>query len=311
MILIFGVDGLSFRYCVEKGLFIDQGSFFRSDAMITDFMAREPFSGPNWTSIYTGLQPVDHGVIMNGRTMSGPTFADVRSSTWLDGENTASFLMPFTWGLEVVGKSWTVPGWPSPTDLDIAQGIDLPEEFLFDVMDERLGTVWGQMVNATFPPEVLDTLVLILGYHSGFLFRHSNDLRSKDVVAVGTKAVDRVCHAYGGLGDHGVYGIHCWVEQIFKMLVWMYQPDYWVVCSDHGFQDEGGKHDTEGICVYSGSPGVEEEARPVWEVGQMIGEEAGVSLGESVSSCHRLDFDTMKGYRRTQLLGAGATGTGA
>lgn len=296
MILVYGVDGLSYRFCKEHEFFTKQGAFFKAEAVTTDIIEGRPYSGPNWTSIYTGLAPVDHGIIMNGKTLSGPTFADVRSSTWLEGENIVSFLMPFTWGLKAHGKSWIVPGFPCPTDLEVAQGIDLPEEFLFDIMDDRMGTTWGYVNSGENAEAILDKLVLVLGYHSGFLFRHAKDLRSRDIVCVGTKAADRVSHAYPDLESNGVLGIYSWLEQIFNLLVWMLKPDFWVVCGDHGFETHGGEHATDTLCVYSGKEGVEEEARPIWEVGQMIGKEARVPLGETVTSCHRIPLDAMKTF---------------
>ena len=276
-LLILGIDGISSTMVDELGKELPNIHKFRkrgesgtlksvlsSEGLKEEFKG-VPFSGPAWTSIYTGLPPEEHGVesaawISGSNKYAG--FDQMPETVW-EGLNKKKvsvglFNMPMTYPIKPIDK-WMVSGFPCNTANTIAH----PES-----VEEELPLNYDQFLESK----------IILSESSERLsdwrfaerkrlevFKKLVKERPTEVVAYGTVMFDRFCHIIRLDKDNEEScGLYKEMDKLVGELLGIVPADNVMMVSDHGFEYKPKKtrksplgheyfmHDLNGFYCYAG-----------------------------------------------------------
>jgi len=276
-LLCLGIDGISIKMIDELGDQLPNISKLRkkgqsgtlksvlsSDGLKEEFK-NVPFSGPAWTSIYTGLTPEEHGVEsaswIKGKNKYA-SFDKMPETVWeglnKKGKSVGLFNMPMTYPAKPVVK-WMVSGFPEKS----MEGIAFPE-----VTYEYLPyNYWDFTESKIILSE--DTLNLEAWLFAEkkrlTTFKKLVDSAPTDVVAYGTVLFDRFCHTIR-LSKENIESVILYKEMdsLVGELINAFPTDNIMMFSDHGFEYEPTKkrktpeghdyfmHDLDGFYCFTG-----------------------------------------------------------
>lgn len=270
-----GIDGLSASMLFapeHQGRWPNFAHLFaQSQYGICDCEAEYQFTGPSWTSIYTG-QPADvHGLKdLWGRPRNGSkAFVNVREAYIWDilnqyGLSTAVVTMPITYPARHV-KGWMIAGFPSPK-LSVTGPVSVPPDFLVDHSEairrtERIpgiGYAWHDQFTLAEDLEHLKQVEL----RKAQLLPQWLAESPVDTLFVQYSSLDRVGHELNNYARRGqpfdyrhVYEMYDWFDAEMLPKLLEIEADYLVVVSDHGWPqwaEVQGGHDQHGVYVLRG-----------------------------------------------------------
>lgn len=229
------------------------------------------FTGPSWTSIYTGQPAQVHGLTdLWGRPINGSrAFPTVKESYLWEILNRHDLTcgvitMPITYPARVI-KGYMVAGFPSPK-LSITGSINVPEGFLVDHSEairqtERipgLGYSWHDQMTLEEDLEHLRQAEL----QKVEVVRSLTEQSSTDSLFVQYSCLDRIGHELNNYARRGqpfdyrhVYEMYDWFDAELLPKLLEVEADYLVIVSDHGWPKwcEGqGAHDPHGVFLVRG-----------------------------------------------------------
>lgn len=244
-LLVIGVGGLSNRL-VEK--FKDKlpnlskiKNYTKSEAYLS---GEVPHTGPNWSSIYTGKSPRQHGITSGGWLDARVFHSDIKGETIFQlvnkkGLSYGSWFMPITFR-PFSGDKWCVAGFPA-THRFIDQLINpkemkeyLPHDFIKETPSYLITNrdnfkEWTKSLRNKFRA-----------------FKNlPSEYRDLDVIFYGMTYLNRVCH----LTKDKNKGLKVYkeIDKLIGALLNYLNPEYFVICSDHGFANDT-VHDKWGYC---------------------------------------------------------------
>ncbi len=204
----------------------------------------EPMTGCVWPTVYRAVPASVHGFtaekFLAGESATlaatGITVWDILGRQYTLGLMTLAAYAPTTKPLPPI-NGWAIngfpcvgevrPEWATPRDLSIPKGFRI-EEFVASMKPKPAEFYQFQTMQADEKLAVASVLP------------------RNDVTAIGVQVVDWVSHCTVDRRD--VYGfIDDWVECALKM----FDPQDFVICSDHGFQKDIGRHSNAGMYVAS------------------------------------------------------------
>jgi len=201
-LLVIGADGFAFRMLQRFGSkmpflkAICEQAQWGQLISIAPGGAYQPFTGPAWATLYTGVLPETHGITTGGWLLEHMNYADIKTITiWEIIQETyrlGLFTMPMTYPPFPL-NGWIVSGFPAPAEMakcvyprDILGA--LPQHFRIDYCDGREEYVWRSNYDRSTQLEILrvqvNTAITLAGMHP------------VDVLAFGTTILDRYGHVY-------------------------------------------------------------------------------------------------------------------
>lgn len=245
--------------------------FAQSSYGICDCEEEYQFTGPSWTSIYTGQTADIHGLKdLWGRPRNGSrAFVNVQEAYVWDilnenGFSTGVVTMPITYPARNV-DGFMIAGFPSP-QLSVTGSLTVPEDFLVDHSEairrtDRIpgvGYAWHDQRTLEEDLEHLKQVELRKAeLVPGWLEEHP-----VDVLFIQYSCLDRVGHELNNYARRGVpfdykhvYDLYDWFDAELLPLLLDIKSDALVVVSDHGWPKwaEGqGSHDQHGVYVVRG-----------------------------------------------------------
>jgi predicted AlkP superfamily phosphohydrolase/phosphomutase len=271
-----GIDGLAASILFDP----DQGGrwpnferlFAQSTYGVCDCEAEYQFTGPSWTSIYTGQTADIHGLKdLWGRPRNDSrAFVNVREAYVWDvlnqhGLTTGVATMPITYPARRV-QGWMIAGFPSPK-LSATGSISVPSDFLVDHSEAirrtaripGIGYAWHDLLTLEEDLEHLRQVELAKARQVPAWLAE----QPVDSLFVQYSCLDRVGHELnnyarrGKTFDYGhVYAMYDWFDAALLPRLLEIQADYLVVVSDHGWPrwSEGqGSHDQHGVYALRGA----------------------------------------------------------
>ncbi len=270
-----GIDGLaaSILFAPEnEGRWPNFASLFsQSQYGICDCEAEYQFTGPSWTSIYTGQPAAVHGLKdLWGRPLNGSkAFVNVSEPYVWDilnrhGLSTAVVTMPITYPARKI-HGWMVAGFPSPR-LSFTGPVAVPPDFLVDHSEairrtERIpgiGYSWHDQLTLEEDLEHLKQVEL----RKVQLVEQWLADSPVDALFVQYSSLDRVGHELNNYARRGqpfdyghVYRMYDWFDAELLPQLLRIESDTMVVVSDHGWplwaEGQGG-HDQHGTYALRG-----------------------------------------------------------
>ena len=250
-LLCLGIDGISSKMVEELGVQLpiisklrlesESGklkSVLSSDGLKEEFK-NVPFSGPAWTSIYTGLTPDKHKVEsaswIKGQNKYA-SFDQMPETVWEElnkrGKSVGLFNMPMTYPAKPVVK-WMVSGFPMKS-MDNLAFPEVTYEYLpFNYWDFTESKI-------ILSEDTLNLNSWLFAERKRFeTFRKLVDVAPTDVVAYGTVLFDRFCHAIR-LSKKNEESVKLYKEMdsLVGALIKAVPADNVMIFSDHGFEYE-------------------------------------------------------------------------
>jgi predicted AlkP superfamily phosphohydrolase/phosphomutase len=273
--LIFGVDGLNHDFVQKQ---IDEGRMAQFERLQnqqqTDYGEFEsyicdgydtPHTGPNWTSLYTGLKPEDHGITSGGWNDGDSKFHTLNTIWDAIGDSGKTMYlngMPMTYkAKEINGKM--ISGFVSPTIKSMWHKCIYPEEFFESNLPSQYIENTSSYVAkvktdgakpSTDTESFYDEIVRSEGSRvSNFL----STAESEDIFAFGTTLVDKIGHVAGiEEGERYAERAYAKLDRMLAALVAYTQPEKVTVISDHGFS--GFTHDLHGYYLDTTGRGMDD-----------------------------------------------------
>ncbi|NOZ51077.1 MAG: hypothetical protein GXP37_13685 [Chloroflexi bacterium] len=245
--------------------------FAQSQHGICDCEAEYQFTGPSWTSIYTG-QPADvHGLKdLWGRPRNGSkAFVNVQEAYVWDilnqhGLSTGVITMPITYPARRV-QGWMIAGFPSPK-LSVTGPVSVPPDFLVDHSEAirrtqripGIGYAWHDQMSLAEDVEHLKQVEL----RKAQLVPQWLAASPVDALFVQYSSLDRVGHELNNYARRGqpfdyshVHTMYDWFDAELLPQLLAIEADYLIVVSDHGWPlwaEVQGGHDQHGTYVLRG-----------------------------------------------------------
>lgn len=260
--LIFGVDGLNHDFVqmlVDRGLMpnikklqqhidTEYGEF---ESYICDGYDM-PHTGPNWTSLYTGLKPQEHGITSGGWN-DGDSEFHVMNTIWDElgdaGHEMFLYGMPMTYkAKEVNGKM--VSGFISTTLKSMFSNCVSPESFEEDIPDDFIENTSSYVArvktDGAKPSTDTDEFYSVLSPAENERLQTFLDVHDdEDIVAYGTTLVDKIGHVAGITEDsEKAREAYIFLDMILGELLEELEPTHVTIISDHGFSEFS--HDLHG-----------------------------------------------------------------
>lgn len=234
-----------------------------------------PHTGPEWTNMYTGVTPENHGIHNGGWRTGEFDFNDVKTRTVFQqidqaGYTQGVFSMPVTWPAVEIDNGYCISGFPSNYDSEIACSIgDAAENAALDIWnicrqprnlidvkeelpvpsDKGLAR-WEAATTSEEYEEVVQKNMDLELQKMRNAFKLQNTVGA-DVFWYGTHMIDKAGHIEGlDPGGSMTQTSYTTMGHVCKGLIEVFDPDHWMIVSDHGF-DEGGEkqHDHEGVLI--------------------------------------------------------------
>ena len=210
------------------------------------------FTGPSWTSIYTGQPAETHGITdLWGRPVEGSrSFRMVKNPyAWdiLNAHNLSCGVvtMPITYPAKTINK-FMISGFPSPK-LSFTGDIKVSDDFIVDHSQtirrsrkiERVGYSFHDRVSPEEDIEMLKSSELKKAEVVGLLLKQ----QSVDVLFVQYSCLDRIGHELNNYARRGVtfdyekvLEMYDWVDRVLLPRVLGIESEWLVIVSDHGWQ---------------------------------------------------------------------------
>lgn len=228
------------------------------------------FTGPSWTSIYTGQPAAVHGITdLWGRPVNGSrTFQTVREKfIWdilNDHDLTCGLVtMPITYPARPL-KGFMIAGFPSPR-LSVTGNVQVPPDFIIDHSQEirkttsipGIGYSWHDEHSLEEDLELLKVSELRKAEVVKGLLRQ----REVDALFVQYSCLDRVGHELNNYARRGqgydprhILEMYDWFDGTLLPILLEIEADYLVIVSDHGWQNcKGyGQHEPSGVFMVRG-----------------------------------------------------------
>jgi len=260
-LLIVGVDGYSDRVFYDLEL---PASFVKTRLMPKSLFGRSkpsvqrdksgklaPHTGPNWSSIYTGVTPKIHGVDYGGWLNDQMSHGDLKvRSIWYeirDHYKLGMIGMPITY--PAFKCEWMISGFPNsritensvyPKDLKLGKGFKVDYGDGITSWRDDLIKNWDRGEYEKFvgiEDEKVDLAIKL------------NAVNPVDVLAFGTTIVDKSCHLFSLFSPQS-FKIYKKVDSIIKRLFEAFNPEQMIVLSDHGFMAIKPIHNDKGFYLW-------------------------------------------------------------
>lgn len=265
--LIFGVDGMNPRVAqqlAEDGEMPNLQDLRERDEAVDGIFESyiedgytHPHTGPCWTSIYTGVEPSDHGITEGGWREGDSNFDGIRTVWDVLSENDVSMTlygMPMTYPAKDV-NGWMVSGFISTT-LKSMFGKCIKPDAIEDVLPDDLREVTASYVAKRLlseggqpsqpTDEGFDTLKTAEERRLDIFEDMFED--DVDIAAYGTTFADKMGHINGialqelDIEDDVVHDTEAYTRRTYRFIDAMLgrlidatNPDDVVIISDHGF----------------------------------------------------------------------------
>jgi len=266
--LIFGVDGLNHDFVqkmIEKGQMRTFEKLQRRRETyygeLESFICegyQTPHTGPNWTSLYTGLKPKEHGITSGGWN-DGDSKFHALNTVWgaIGGTGKSLYLngMPMTYKAKPINGKM-ISGFVSPTIKSMWDKCVYPDEFrragLPDDYIEYTSSYVAKVKTDGAKPST-DTESFwneIKSSETSRLRIFNTTYDDEHVVAYGTTLVDKIGHV-SGIGTEENFDERAYIllDEILSTLIDTCEPDRVTIISDHGFSEFS--HDLNGYCLDS------------------------------------------------------------
>ncbi|MDQ7837655.1 MAG: alkaline phosphatase family protein [Thermodesulfobacteriota bacterium] len=287
-LLIVGADGMSSRI-VSRGR--DRLPFLhklKSRSQYGTLMSVTgnqpiPLTGPAWSSIYTGCQPQEHGIMEGGWLIEHKNFSDLKKVTFWEiiqeYQSVGMLTMPMTFPPAQI-NGWIVSGFPAPPNLtkcvhpsyilkhlngnfkiDLADGVT-PGQWRvnFDASGaiklERDKLRHFKSIFDAYPTEVVAFGTTLLDRFGHIYSQYSSKIMSLIYLEFLGKKRPRVRKIINRFSDFfldqtlalntDLFQAYIALDQILEELFNYCKPESMILCADHGFDRYG----TFGNCVH-------------------------------------------------------------
>ena len=211
----------------------------------------DPHTGPNWSSIYTGVGPKVHGVDYGGWLFGHKSHGDLKvRSVWYeirDHFRLGLVGMPITY--PAFKCQWMVSGFPNSriTQKSVyPKDMKLGKDFRVDYGDGE--TNWRLRAEKYWDDGEFEMFVKI-EEDKYELVKKLHAIDPVDVLAFGTTIVDRSCHLFS-LFSKQSFQVYSVVDDLVKRLFEHFQPEQLIIVSDHGFRAIEGRHNDRGFYLW-------------------------------------------------------------
>jgi len=211
----------------------------------------DPHTGPNWSSIYTGVNPKVHGVDYGGWLFEHKSHGDLKvRSIWYDIRDKfrlGMVGMPVTY--PAFECQWMISGFPNSriTPKSVyPHDLKLGKKFKVDYGDgetswrDRLMEKWDEGEFAKFMNIEEEKFELVKKLHA---------IDPIDVLAFGTTVVDKSCHLFT-LFSKQSFEVYRRVDSLVQRLFEHFEPEQVIIVSDHGFRAMEGRHNDHGFYLW-------------------------------------------------------------
>lgn len=261
-LLIIGIDGMSDRVFWDREF---KMSFLRNSLMPKSLYGIsiatvqqnqkgrfDPHTGPNWSTIYTGVDCKIHGVDYGGWLQKHKSHGDLKvQSIWYmirEYYELGLIGMPVTY--PAFECEWMISGFPnsevtknSVYPKHMAKGL---KGFMVDYGDGK--TSWRNKLHDGWGKGESDKFFEI-EFEKIKLARKLNAVNPVDVLAFGSTVVDKACHIFTMFSEPAME-TYKKVDKMIAKLVEYFDPENVFIVSDHGFQAIKGRHAVEGIYLW-------------------------------------------------------------
>jgi predicted AlkP superfamily phosphohydrolase/phosphomutase len=255
-LLVIGIDAFSYRMVrkTENKYLSELINDSRYGISVSELIRNsEPFTGPNWACLYTGVKPSSHGITDEGWKLDNEKYQDIKVNTIfdiVDDYYTQSLMtLPLTFPAFKV-NGWMISGFPTPNSLENCYYPDDIKFVLgknFSISFEKCvkGMGWKKINE---PKEKLNLKKMFnrLAKNHVKTFKKIYSKRSTDIVFLGLTYIDRVNHLYTQK-EHKLREAYLEIYEIIEDLIKFCKPESLVICSDHGFKEDESKHDEFGF----------------------------------------------------------------
>lgn len=255
-LLCIGIDGFSYRM-VERykndylSRLMDGSRFGISESLLTD--KPFPMTGPNWATLYTGVEPEIHGITDDGWLLENLKYQDIRVNTVFDiidrHLTQALMTLPLTYPAFPV-NGWMISGFPTPNSLKNCfypeeVGSLLPSDFKVSYAKCVKGMGWDR-INDNRTKEGLKSDFHNLARSHVEAFKDIFRERKTAFAFIGLTYIDRMNHLFIQ-EDSRLRDAYREVFALIEDLVEFCRPDNMLICSDHGFEADRREHDPYGF----------------------------------------------------------------
>lgn len=263
-LLFLGIDGLDYEHVKEYECpyltWLMRGN--QHGALLSNDLdgcndRGEPMTGSAWPSIYTGTPSAIHGLtaarFLKGKSATfaykGTTIWDILGRDYTLGLTTLAGYAPLSFPLPEI-NGWAINGFPCAGEVEkrwvYPSDLQVPGWFR---VAEHMAAVKPKPANfyELQKRQAYDKLCVALW------------LPRNDVMAIGLQIIDWVSHC--ATDRRRVYEfVDAWVRRA----MFFFSPSAFVICSDHGFQKDIGRHSQEGVYIVS-LPG-DEVQRNIYDI---------------------------------------------
>jgi len=273
--VVLGIDGLSYRPFSRPNHNFRNLKRIQSRSKwgileSVDSTPQIPHTGPAWSSLYTGVNPEMHGVTEGGWLLDHKGYSDLQVNTifqLISKKYTLGiFTMPITYPVDVSINGWMVSGFPSPSinpdciyppqlldwlkteevDYDLFSGKTINHHELNDV--ESLIHEKTRCIKKLYQRHPVD--ILFLGYTFVDKLSHEIPMTTKRFLGCFIyylqhqpskwilKIFEELKHATLDFLypiSQEMLSVYNLVDNLVGDVYDYFQPDYFIICSDHGF----------------------------------------------------------------------------
>jgi len=228
------------------------------------------FTGPSWTSIYTGQPAAVHGITdLWGRPVNGSrVFQTVREPYIWDilnrhGLTCGVVTMPITYPARTI-KGYMIAGFPSPR-LSVTGNVRVPSDFVVDHSQEIRKTTplpgLGYSWHDEHPLEEDLALLRASELRKAAVVEELLEQQEVDALFVQYSCLDRVGHELNNYARRGqgynpehILEMYDWFDSTLLPILLQVQANYLVIISDHGWQHHHshGQHEPSGVFMARG-----------------------------------------------------------
>jgi len=236
----------------------------------------DPHTGPNWSSIYTGVPVKVHGVDYGGWVFDHKSHGSLKAkSVWYmirEKYNLGLMAMPITY--PAFRCNWMISGFPNSTvtkysvyPRHLYTGLK-EKNFVVDYADgvsiwrDKLQKKWKRGEDESFMQIEFDKFEMAKKLYA---------TDPVDVLAFGNTSIDKVCHIFGLFSKQAKY-VYAKIDKLVQKMIEYFDPDNTIIVADHGFEAFSYRHNKNGFYLWNikGSKrGVEEEIK-IYETTKLI-----------------------------------------
>lgn len=264
-LLVIGIDGMSDRAYWDREIpmpflrnsLMPKSLYGTSVATVQQETKEDrlaPHTGPNWSSIYTGVDCSVHGIDYGGWLRNHKSHGDLRvQSIWYmirDHYALALMGMPVTY--PAFKCEWMISGFPnslvtknSVWPEHMASGL-IKKGFMVDYGDGE--TSWRNKLHDDWRSGESKKFFRI-EFQKITMAQKLNSVSPVDVLAFGTTVIDKACHIFGLFSPQAIE-TYKKVDKMVARLVEHFDPENVIICSDHGFQAVKARHAIEGFYLW-------------------------------------------------------------